>query len=529
MSIYQKLSPYLFKLDAEKAHNFAGWTLKNIVPLPFIQDFAVSRYCVFDESLHTEVAGMRFYNPIGLAAGFDKNASMVKGLSALGFGFLEIGTITQAPQEGNLKPRLFRYMQERSLQNEMGFNNEGSLKIVNRLKKFYPYSIPIGINVGKNKIIEQSDSLKNYENVLLDCMEVGDYFVFNLSSPNTPHLRDLQNVKFVQELFSMARSHIQKPIFVKISPDMNKDEMLKVVEMAIKCGVSGVIATNTTIDYTLIEGAKQSGGLSGAALKEKSKEVLKILSQAFFGKVAIISVGGIDSAEEAYTRIKLGASLVQVYTALVYQGPKLCKNINNGLLQLLRADGLSNISEAVGYDIANKPKTRKKRASDEADSTSIESAKLRSGDSTQDKQEVQTKGHRGRKKKDSSAKTATTSTEKKAITEEKSVPRKKVGRPRVNKEDSESTPAKSRKVGRPRKIVEKDANLLSIATKASDKNIESVSSTTPINVVVEPQNKPVENVDSNRELVGADFNAVDAIAVKDNVDSKENSTDTQKE
>ena len=220
---------------------------------------------------------------------------------------------------------------------------------------------------------------------------------------------------------------------------------------------------------------------------------------------------------------------MQVYTALVYQGPKLCKNINNGLLQLLRADGLSNISEAVGYDIANKPRTRKKRASDEADSTSIESAKLRSGDSTQDKQEVQTKGRRGRKKKDSSAKTATTSTEKKAKTEEKSVPRKKVGRPRVNKEDSESTPAKSRKVGRPRKIVEKDANLLSIATKASDKNIESVSSTTPINVVVEPQNKPVENVDSNRELVGADFNAVDAIAVKDNVDSKENSTDTQKE
>ncbi len=296
MSLYKMLSPYLFKLDAEKAHCMAELALKHIVPLPLVQDYVAGKYCVVDEHLNMEVAGLRFYNPVGLAAGFDKNATMVRGLSALGFGFLEIGTITQSPQEGNPKPRLFRYVEERSLQNEMGFNNQGSLEIVQRLKNIYPYSIPLGINVGKNKIIAQSDSLKNYENVLLDCLSVGDYFVFNLSSPNTPNLRDLQNVHFVQELFTMARSYTQKPLFIKISPDMDKDEMLKIVEMSIKYGANGVIATNTTIDYAVLTNARETGGISGEALKKKSKEVLRILSEAFFGKTALISVGGVDSA-----------------------------------------------------------------------------------------------------------------------------------------------------------------------------------------------------------------------------------------
>ena len=156
MSLYQMLSPYLFKLDSERAHNLAEWALKHIVPLPLVQDFVVSQHCVFDERLNVEVAGIRFYNPVGLAAGFDKNATMVRGLSALGFGFLELGTVTQAPQIGNAKPRLFRYEEEKSLQNAMGFNNQGSLEIAKRLKNLYPYSIPIGINVGKNKNIMQN-------------------------------------------------------------------------------------------------------------------------------------------------------------------------------------------------------------------------------------------------------------------------------------------------------------------------------------------------------------------------------------
>lgn len=360
MSLYKMLSPYLFKLDAEKAHYVAELALKHIVPLPLVQDYVAGKYCVVDERLNMKVAGLRFYNPVGLAAGFDKNATMVRGLCALGFGFLELGTITQSPQEGNPKPRLFRYIEEKSLQNEMGFNNEGSLEIVQRLKNVYPYSIPLGINVGKNKIIAQSDSLKNYENVLLDCLAVGDYFVFNLSSPNTPHLRDLQNVHFVQELFAMARSYTQKPLFIKISPDMDKDEMLKVVEMSIKYGANGVIATNTTIDYAVLANARETGGISGKALKEKSKEVLRILSEAFFGKTALISVGGIDNALEAYERIKLGASLVQVLSGLIFKGPRLCQQINEGLLQYLKEDGFTHLYEAVGQDIGHKPKRGRK-------------------------------------------------------------------------------------------------------------------------------------------------------------------------
>lgn len=371
MSIYKTLSPYIFRLDAEKAHRFAEWTIKHIVPLPLVQDYVVSQHCVFDERLHMQVAGIRFYNPVGLAAGFDKNATMVRGLSALGFGFVEIGTITQAPQNGNPKPRLFRYTQEKSLQNAMGFNNDGSIEISRRLKKLYPYSIPLGVNVGKNKVITQSDSLKNYENVLLDCLQTGDYFVFNLSSPNTPHLRDLQNVSFVQELFSMARGYTQKPLFLKVSPDMHTDEMLKVVEMSIKCGASGIIATNTTIDYSVLNGAQTSGGISGEALKAKSRATLKILSEAFFGQVALISVGGIDSAQEAYERIKLGASLLQIFSGLVFHGMGLCKQINDGILTYLNEDGFTTLSEAVGVDIKKQPKKRGRKPKSADNMTSV--------------------------------------------------------------------------------------------------------------------------------------------------------------
>lgn len=358
MSFYKAFSPYLFKLDPERAHSLAEWYLRCVAPLPLMQDLLAARYCVVDERLHTQVAGMEFYNPVGLSAGFDKNGTMIKGLSSLGFGFLELGTITQAPQSGNSKPRLFRFVEEQSLQNAMGSNNQGSLEISKRLHKFYPYSIPLGINVGKNKVIAQSDSLKNYENVLLDFIDVGDYFVFNLSSPNTPNLRELQNVNFVQELFKMARSHTSKPLFVKLSPDMEVQKMLKVAEMSIASGASGIIATNTTTDYSLIEGARDIGGISGLALREKSRELFGILSEAFFGKTTLISVGGINNAQEAYERIKLGASLIQVFSAMIFEGPRFCRSINQGLLECLERDGFTHINEALGKGIGIK-KTKK--------------------------------------------------------------------------------------------------------------------------------------------------------------------------
>lgn len=359
MSMYHLLSPYIFKLEPEKAHEMAHFTLSHILPLPLIQDIIANNYCVVDERLALNINGLNFYNSIGLAAGFDKNASMIRGLSALGFGFLELGTITKVAQEGNPKPRIFRFEKEQSLQNAMGFNNNGSSSVASALKSCYPYSIPLGINIGKNKIIAQSDALKNYENALLDCLNVGDYYTFNLSSPNTPNLRDLQNVKFVNELFSMAKSHTKKPLFLKISPDMKTDNMLKVVESAIKSGANGIIATNTTTDYTLLPNAKDSGGISGAVLKERSKATLKVLSEAFFGKATIISVGGIDSADEAYERILLGASLLQVYSGLIFKGPELCKSINKGILARLELDGFKSISEAIGAKLGKSAKMQR--------------------------------------------------------------------------------------------------------------------------------------------------------------------------
>lgn len=366
MSLYKQLSPYIFKIDPELAHQIVSFGLSRIAPLPLVQDYLAHKYCVVDEALCVEVAGIKFYNPVGIAAGFDKNATMVKGLSTLGFGFVEVGTITHNPQEGNPKPRIFRYEQEKSIQNMMGFNNAGSGSIGEKLKTLYPYALPIGVNIGKNRLVAQEDSLKSYEYALLDLLDVGDYYVFNLSSPNTPNLRDLQNVLFVQELLSLVRTHTNKPLFLKISPDMDIDSMLEVVQTSIETGANGIIVSNTTIDYSVLPNVKQSGGISGEALKEKSKEALRLLAEAFFGQTLLVSVGGIDSAKEAYERIKLGASLVQVFSAMVFEGPALCRNINQGLLELLAQDGYATLSQAIGQGIDKKPRRLSKSAQEDS-------------------------------------------------------------------------------------------------------------------------------------------------------------------
>ncbi|PAF46636.1 dihydroorotate dehydrogenase (quinone) [Helicobacter sp. 12S02634-8] len=351
MSVYKKLRSVLFKLDPENAHYLAEIFLKSVSTSSVLQEILANQFCYENEILHNQICGLDFYNPIGLAAGFDKNATMVRGLCALGFGFLEVGTLTKHAQNGNPKPRLFRYLQEESLQNAMGFNNQGALKAAARLAQIYPYTLPIGINLGKNKSIPTQDALKNYEEVLCDFLSLGDYYVFNLSSPNTPNLRDLQNVSFVKELFMMAREHTNKPIFLKISPDMPKDTMLSVCEQAILCQASGIIATNTSVDYTLLWGTRDFGGISGAVLKSKSAEVFESLAKAFFGQTILIAAGGIDDAQEAYKRIKMGASLVQVYTGLIFKGPALCKQINQEIAQYLQRDGFLNLRDAIGVDL----------------------------------------------------------------------------------------------------------------------------------------------------------------------------------
>ncbi|RDU61404.1 dihydroorotate dehydrogenase (quinone) [Helicobacter sp. MIT 14-3879] len=357
MSFYQKIKPMLFKMEPENAHNFVTKLMLIPPKIPFLESFLANSYCRVYKNLAQDIHGLHFYNPIGLASGFDKNAEFVRGLAGLGFGFLELGSITQMHQEGNPKPRIFRHVAEESIQNTLGFNNIGVRGMLANLKKHYPFTVPLGINIGKNKNLVLADSLKNYELSLEELKNYGDYFAFNLSSPNTPNLRDLQNENFVGELLNMARGITQKPLFIKISPDMEIDTMLAVCQKAIECGVNGIIATNTTIDYSVIANPIQKdginvGGISGRALCEKSREVFRILAKHFFGKTTLISLGGISDSNEAYTRIKMGASLVQIMSALIYQGPSLVARINKELHEKLIADGFSNITEAIGKEIA---------------------------------------------------------------------------------------------------------------------------------------------------------------------------------
>ena len=349
--MYKKLKKYIFKFDAENAHKFTENLLITAQAMPFVLEKMALHFCVADERLKNSVCGMEFYNPVGLAAGFDKNATMLKSLLALGFGHIEVGTITPKPQDGNPKPRLFRYPQENSIQNAMGFNNDGAREILRRVSRNYPFAIPLGINIGKNKITEAQKAIFDYKKLVSNFKDTGDYFVVNVSSPNTPNLRDLQNEEFIKVLFCEICAQTQKPIFLKISPDMQIDAMLGVCESAIENGASGIIATNTTIDYALLKGARDFGGLSGEVLQKKSREIFGILSENFFGKTTLISVGGINSGDEAYRRIKLGASLVQIFSAMIFEGPALVSEINKGILERLEEDGFKNINEAIGKDL----------------------------------------------------------------------------------------------------------------------------------------------------------------------------------
>lgn len=348
---YDAFRKFLFRFDPENVHNIAEIFFRRIAPIWLVQEILSKTFCRSSEMLENEICGMKFYNPIGLAAGFDKNATMTRGLSVLGFGFLEVGTITKNSQEGNPKPRVFRHIEEESIQNAMGFNNEGAQKVALRLKGIYPYTLPIGVNLGKNKNTPHNNALKDYQEALEVFLDIGDYYVFNLSSPNTPNLRDLQNVSFVEELICMAKIHTNKPVFLKISPDMEISFMLEVCQKAIDKGVNGIIATNTSIDYSLVVSPREVGGLSGKVLKLKSREVLLELARAFFGKTVLISTGGISDGEEAYERIKLGASLVQAFTGLIFKGPYLCKSIGYQIEELLRRDGFLSIKDAIGVDI----------------------------------------------------------------------------------------------------------------------------------------------------------------------------------
>lgn len=347
---YQTIKPYLFKLQPENAHHLAEAVLRlpNVCQIPF--NFFLESHFITDDVLTQELFGRKFYNPVGLGAGFDKNATMIKGMQILGFGYTEIGTLTPKPQKGNPKPRMWRHIEEESIQNAMGFNNDGLLKAQKRLKKHYPFSTPIGVNIGKNKLTSESEAIDDYTTLIKALHGLGDYIVINISSPNTPGLRDLQNEKFIEKLFFEAKKITSKPILLKIAPDMTPEDAVILTKMAVEKGADGIIATNTTVDYSLVKHPKDIGGLSGAVLKEKSFEIFEAIAKELFSKTILISVGGIDSAQEVYRRIKAGASLVQILSGLIFHGPDMIMNINKKLIDLIKADGYTNITQAIGAD-----------------------------------------------------------------------------------------------------------------------------------------------------------------------------------
>ncbi|MDR2904544.1 MAG: dihydroorotate dehydrogenase (quinone) [Helicobacteraceae bacterium] len=359
---YSDLRPILFKLPPETAHNLAEFAMRSLeVAAPSALGFLANKYAYYGEvlsgaefrtTLSQQIFGRVFPTPIGVAAGFDKNAVMIRPLAALGFGFIEVGTMTPKSQKGNPKPRLWRHVAQNSLQNAMGFNNDGAAKIAKRLEKIAPFALPIGANLGKNKTTPNENAIADYEKCLIAAQDHADYIAFNLSSPNTPNLRALQSAEFARELFAMARSRTAKPLALKIAPDLEIAEALAISAAAIESGATALIVANTTNDYSLIaDSGKNGGGLSGGVLTEKSREFFARVAREFFGKAVLISSGGIMSAEEAFLRVKLGASLAQCYTGFIYGGFGFAAGISRGVENLMRQEGFGAIGEAVGAAI----------------------------------------------------------------------------------------------------------------------------------------------------------------------------------
>jgi dihydroorotate dehydrogenase len=336
--MYKRLiSPILFLFDAESIHHFICEVLHVAFKIPFVPALVRKMYTYEHPDLVQEVAGLRFRNPIGLAAGFDKNAEMVDQLEALGFGFIEIGTVTPKPQPGNDKPRLFRLKKDKALINRMGFNNKGAAVAAAKLKS-RKSTILIGGNIGKNKNTPNEEALSDYLICFRELFDAVDYFVVNVSSPNTPGLRDLQEKAPLTNLLrELQERNLQrpnpKPIFLKIAPDLTFTQLDDIVEIILETKIAGVIATNTTIDRSnLVTPASEveaigAGGLSGKPLTVKSTEVIKYICDKSNHAFPVIGVGGIGSPEDALAKRNAGASLMQIYTGFIFEGPGLVSRI----------------------------------------------------------------------------------------------------------------------------------------------------------------------------------------------------------
>ncbi len=343
--MYKSLvKPFLFKKDAEEAHHFTCNLLKRGLNLPLARSVFKGLYGYENPKLEREVFGIKFPNPVGMAAGFDKDAKMIKELDQLGFGFIEIGTLTPKPQDGNDKPRLFRLPQDEALINRMGFNNGGVEDSVQRLKT--KGNIIVGGNIGKNKNTPNEEAVNDYKICFKALYPYVDYFVVNVSSPNTPGLRELQDKEPLMNLLSTLQKdreayEVRKPILLKIAPDLTNDQLDDIVDIVKTIKLDGLIATNTTIsrdelttDKEIVDGIG-NGGVSGAPLKERSTEIISYLYKALGDDVPIIGVGGINSPEDAVEKLKAGAKLIQIYSGLIFQGPGFIKAIKQEIVKSL--------------------------------------------------------------------------------------------------------------------------------------------------------------------------------------------------
>lgn len=362
MPIYQNIiRSILFRFDSEKAHNFGINSLKRGLSTEFAQNLAYNKFgCeAFNE---LERFGLKFKNPLGIAAGFDKNGIVVNQLASIGFGFVEVGTVTFESQSGNEKPRMFRLLEDEALINRLGFNNQGTPKVIERLQKINPKCI-LGVNIGKNKDVLNEDAIENYLKSFDLAFEVADYIAVNVSSPNTPNLRELQKASELESLLAALQernaelsTEKNKPLLVKIAPDLNESEIEAITDICLKLNLAGIIATNTTISRENLKTRENrikeigNGGLSGKPIKRRSNDVIRKIYKYSKRKLPIIGVGGVFTAEDAFQKVASGACLIQAYTGFVYQGFTFARDVNFGLSEILTKKGFANLDEAIGCD-----------------------------------------------------------------------------------------------------------------------------------------------------------------------------------
>ncbi|PSQ53879.1 dihydroorotate dehydrogenase (quinone) [Halobacteriales archaeon SW_8_65_20] len=351
MSLYDVVKPLLFALPAEQAHRLGHLALRTSQGTR-LAAVAADRLAVTDPRLEVTAFGQSFANPVGVAAGFDKNAEIPAALAALGFGHVEVGGVTAERQPGNPKPRMFRLREDRAIINRLGFNNHGADAIGARLDDT-EVDAPVGVNIGKSKSTPLAEAADDYRYSFERTRAGGDYFVVNVSSPNTPGLRELQNREPLEQILSTLQDAGASPLLLKLSPDLAPEAVESALDVVNDLGLDGVVATNTSVDRPASLSSPKSvqeGGLSGAPIEDEATAMIRFVAERT--DVPVVGVGGVADAAGAYEKIRAGASVVQLYTALVYEGPTIARDINRELLRLLERDGFDSVEAAVGADLS---------------------------------------------------------------------------------------------------------------------------------------------------------------------------------